>query len=497
MIKRFAQAWGFAAILLLPDYIDLTSQAGDARMRVPSPLTRIALAHLTDMLIVGVVFALAMAGLRRLNAWPKIRWCLVALLPALLFVRNLNVFPFDMPDWVVATACLFWFAVVILLVARFPSLAQQMRKAGSTLLTGLAVFALVMTFQLASATTWRPGPQSFATAIPAAPANRPRLVWILFDELAYKYTFETRAPSLHLPNFDRLRGESTLYTDATPIAYRTTHAVPSLMLGRVVTDVEYTSKNEYLVQIDGSQWQHFDANASLMGMAKQHGLTTSIVGWYIAYCPVFASVATECYWSNDDAQDRGPTSLDAGFAQNVWFPLRIMVEQFLCPRRAWADVARWNAEGHIASVQDVSRHALATIANSEGDILYLHIPSPHPPAFWDRRTASFAVGGSYLDSLDYTDRLLGQMLDTLEKQPRWPSTMLIVQGDHSWRTEMWRPLPGWSAEDERISHGGQWDPRPLVMIHAPGQQNAATVSAPTSLMFVHDAVAAEIKAISQ
>jgi len=37
MIKRLAQAWGFASILLLPDYIDLTSQAGDARMRVPDP----------------------------------------------------------------------------------------------------------------------------------------------------------------------------------------------------------------------------------------------------------------------------------------------------------------------------------------------------------------------------------------------------------------------------------------------------------------------------
>jgi hypothetical protein len=96
-----------------------------------------------------------------------------------------------------------------------------------------------------------------------------------------------------------------------------------------------------------------------------------------------------------------------------------------------------------------------------------------------------------------TNPQLGQMLDLLEKQPRWNQTMLIVQGDHSWRTEMWRPLPGWSSEDERISHGGEWDPRPLVMIHAPGQQSPATVADPTSLMFVHDTVAGEIRAIAQ
>jgi hypothetical protein len=495
-MKRLAQAWGFAAILLLPDYIDLTSQAGDARMRVPGPLTLIALAHLTDMLIVGLVFTLALAALRRLKAWPTIRWCLVALLPALLFVRNLNVMPFDVPGWVVAVLCLLWFAAVAFLVIRVPTIALQVRKAGSVLLSGLAVFALVMTVQLARAIVWRPGPQSYAHSIPAAPANKPRLVWILFDELSYKYAFEARDASLKLPNFDRLRGESTLYTDITPIAYRTTHAVPSFMLGRDVTDVEYTPDNSYLVQIDNAHWERFNANDSLIGMAKQHGLTTSIVGWYIAYCPVFASVATECYWSNEDAQDRGPTSLEASFAANVWFPLRVMVEQFVSPGRAWADVGRWDAEGHIDSVKDVSQHAIDTLAASQADVIYLHIPAPHPPEFWNRRTASFADGGSYLDSLDYTDRMLGRMLDTLEKQPRWTSTTLIVQGDHSWRTAMWRPLPGWSAEDERISHGGQWDPRPVLMIHAAGEQSPGTVAAPTSIMHVHDVVAAEIEAMS-
>jgi hypothetical protein len=369
---------------------------------------------------------------------------------------------------------------------------------GSAVLTGFAIFALVITFQLIHAALWRPGPQVYSAPIPAQPATRPRLVWILFDELAYKPAFESRDSSLSLPNFDRLRSESTLYTDVTPIAYRTTRAVPSLMLGQTVTDVVYTSDNRYLVQIgDSSHWIPFDVNASLIGMAKQHGLTTSIVGWYVAYCPIFASVATECYWSNDDAQDRGPTSLDASFAENVWFPLRILVEQFVAPAKAWADVSDWNAAGHIASVKDVSGHALVTLATSQADIIYLHLPAPHPPEFWNRRTVAFAPGGSYLDSLDYSDRLLGRMLDLLASQPRWQATTLIVQGDHSWRTGMWRPLPGWSAEDERISHGGEWDSRPVVMIHTPGQQSPATVSAPTSLMFVHDYVAGQIRALAK
>ncbi len=131
------------------------------------------------------------------------------------------------------------------------------------------------------------------------------------------------------------------------------------------------------------------------------------------------------------------------------------------------------------------------------NVIFLHIPAPHTLAFWGRRTGAFATGGSYLDGLDYSDRLLGQMLTVLEAQPRWTATALIVQGDHSWRTGLWRPLAGWSAEDERISNGGRWDPRPVLLIHAPGEQNPATVAAPTSLMIVHEFVAADIQRISQ
>jgi len=498
MMKRFAQAWAFASILLLPNYIDLTSSDGDARMRVPAPLTKIALAQLTDFVIVMAVFALVIAGLRRLRAWPRIRWALMAVLPPLLFARNLNVIPFEIPGAVVAALALVWIAFLWFLARCAPRRAAQLGRAGSTLLAGFACFALVMTVQLVRAALWRPGPQAYFAPIPAAPSARPRLVWILFDELAYKPTFESRDPSLHLPNFDRLRAESTIYTDMTPIAYRTTHAVPSLLSGQIVTDVEYTPRNRYLIRTENDpRWRPFDAAGSLFGIARRDGVTTSVAGWYIAYCPIFAGILDQCYWSNDDAQDRGPTWQGASYAENVWFPLRVMAEQAFAPSLAWDDESRWNAEGHIASVKDVSRHALETLATSNADFIYLHIPAPHPIGFWSRRTAAFAPGGSYLDGLDYSDRLLGQMLTILEAQPRWAATTLMVQGDHSWRTEMWRPLPGWSAEDERASHGGQWDPRPVLLIHMPGQSAPGRIVAPTSVMYIHDFAAARIEAIAK
>jgi len=246
MVKRVAQAWAFASILLLPNYADLTSGAGDARMRSPVALTGVALAQLTDLALVALLFFGLMEGLRCVSWWPKIRWGLMAVLPVLLFARNLDVMPWEVRPVAVLVGGIVWAGVLIFLILRVPKFAEKLSRGGSSLLAGFAVFALMMTWQLGRATLWRPGPQSFTSPMPAASPDRPRLVWILFDELAYQPTFESRDPSLQLPNLDRLRAESTLYTDMTPVAYRTTRAVPSLLLGKAVTDVTYTARNQYL-----------------------------------------------------------------------------------------------------------------------------------------------------------------------------------------------------------------------------------------------------------
>jgi hypothetical protein len=497
MIKRIAQAWGFAAILLLPGYVDLTSSLGDERMRVPWPLTRLVLAQLVDLVIVGLIFAGSMATLRGLKVWARIRWFAVAFLPIYLLVCNLRIFPFRVPYAGVAIVAAAWIAILVYLIFCAPKIASKLYGLGGAVLTGAVVFAIVMTAQLVSAAFWRPGIQAFSGSIPAQSAAKPRLVWIIFDELAYKPVFEARDNSLDLPNFDRLRLQSTIYSNITPIGYHTNLVVPSLLLGRIVTGSTFNAKNQLVVRTaDDPHWEPFDSAASLFGLARQRDLSTSIVGWYLAYCPIFAGTASECYWSNDDTEDGAPPSINASFADDVWFPLRIAAEQLVAPRVAVADVAHWESLSHVATVKDMSQHALAALANSQADIIYLHLPVPHPPAFWDRHSHNYGVGGSYLDSLDYSDRFLGQILDVLEAEPRWPETTLIIQGDHSWRTRIWRTTPGWSDEDERISHGGEWDPRPLLLIHAAGQTNPEIVASPTSLMFVHDFVAAQIQAVA-
>ena len=166
MIKRIAQAWGFAAILLLPGYVDLTSSLGDERMHVPWPLTRLVLAQLVDLAIVGLIFAALMAILRNLKSWARIRWFALAFLPIYLLVCNLRIFPFRVQYISVAIAAVAWIAILAFLVFRAPGMASKLYGFGGAVLTGSVVFAFVMTAQLVSAAFWRPGIQAFAAPFP-------------------------------------------------------------------------------------------------------------------------------------------------------------------------------------------------------------------------------------------------------------------------------------------------------------------------------------------
>jgi hypothetical protein len=139
-------------------------------MRVPWPLTRLVLAQLVDLAIVGLAFAGLLAILRSLKVWARVRWGVLAFLPIYLLVCNLRILPFRVPYAGVAIVARAWVAILEFLIFRACDIASKLYGLGGAVLTGAVVFAFVMTAQLVSAAFWRPGIQAFAGPIPAQPA---------------------------------------------------------------------------------------------------------------------------------------------------------------------------------------------------------------------------------------------------------------------------------------------------------------------------------------
>jgi hypothetical protein len=306
-----------------------------------------------------------------------------------------------------------------------------------------------------------------------------RIVWLLFDELSYDQTFDHRFPGLAMPAFDKFRSQSVVFTDLKPAGYYTDRVIPAFFLGKPVDNIRSGLDGQPLVKVAGNrQWQPFDAHATLFADAQHLGWTTGVVGWYNPYCRMLAGTLNYCFWRMGDGQSDGAVSENSTL-QNAVAPIMESV-------RGWEHRPGFAEEKHAEDQVAVMPQAEALIRNQSIGFVFIHLPIPHPPSIYDRTHQHSS--GSYIDNLVVADSALAELLKTLSGTPDAAKTTVIVCSDHSWRVPMWRPSsPPWTKEDEAASHG-RFEPRPVLMIHFPGQQAERDVTAPFESLRIHEII---------
>jgi hypothetical protein len=492
MLKKFSQCIGLASLILVMNYGDQLGGGHEMRMHVPFALSGIVYAQLVDILLLGLLLFAIIGPLSRTRLYPWVRLVLAVVVPPYLMERMQALLPFHLSISGLIVLAVVWAAIVLLLLLRFHNGYRRLMQVGNFAGYFLAVFAFCSIVQMLCVTRWRPGPHEQAAAWETTaqpPRQHPLLVWVIFDELSYDQVYGHRASGLALPHFDGLRSESTVFSDAQPIGERTVNVLPSLLSGHTVDDYRFTFDNRLKVHDLGQHGFHrLDGAGTVFADAQREGWRTAAVGWYNPYCTLYAGAIDDCYWMNLDLTDGGMVQ-GASFWQNVYKPLRELGEQVVTPERQQRELCSDEVRQRTRTYIDLEQHAAQVLQTDQADFIFLHLPVPHSPNIWSRTRDDYAqgCGSSYVDSLALADRELGSILTTLESSPRWKDTTVIVEGDHSWRTYLWKDGPDWTDEDAQASRAG-FDPRPAVIIHLAGQTQAQVNATPWSLLNVHTVV---------
>ncbi len=492
MLKKLCQCMGLASLILVVNYGELLGGGAEVRMHVPYPLVGICVAHILDILLLGLgLFAVFAIALRtRYYAWVRLLFAVLA--PPYLLERTRTVIPVQLTDGTILIFGVLWAALLLLLLLRFRLAYRRMLRLGDGVGVFLAIFGLCSIVQLLWVIAWKPGRQQIRAAWstqPQPPRDHARVVWILFDELSYDQLFQHRAHDLTLPNFDALRNESTLYTDMQPIGLKTVKVVPSLLSGAVVDDFGYGFNNTLKVHFEGVHgWHPLDGNGTIFHDAQRAGWRTAVVGWYNPYCTIYGSALDSCYWMNLDRIE-GDMAQRYSLWRNTVRPFQGLAIQLFSPALADRRSCGFDVRQRLRTHLSLQQHAAELLKEDQADFVFLHFAIPHSPNIWSRVKDQYArgCGSSYLDNLALADVTLGKVLAQLQQSPRWKDTTVIVQGDHSWRVMLWDGLPAWTEEDDQASNG-EFDPRPALLIHNPGQSQPATDARSLSLLFVHQAL---------
>ncbi len=492
MLKRICQCVGLASLILVVNYGDLLGGGADVRMHTPFSIASICYAQIVDILLVALLLFVILTIAARTRFYPWVRLLAAILIPPYLIQRTQSFFPFDLIEGIVIILLVVWAGLLLLLLLRFAKWYRRLMRIGSVVAASLVIFALCSIAQLVWVARWKPAPNQITAAWSTTPQpqrDHPLLVWMVFDELSYDQVFEHRARDLSLPNFDALRAESTLFTNAQPAGYHTVKIIPSLLTGRTVDGIRYNFHNRLWIHHESaSGWEPINGAQTVFADAEQAGWRTAAVGWYNPYCAIYADSLKNCYWTNRDMFD-GLMAQGDPFWTNVRVPLQQVVREMKSPSRADRDLCTYDVRHRYRTETDLQDHAFQLLHTDQADFVFVHLAIPHSPNIWSRIHEDYTqyCDSSYLDNLALTDRVLGRVMSILEGSPRWNQTTLIIEGDHGWRIDAWNWLPAWTDEDDAASRG-VFDQRPALLVHQPGQQQPKTVADPWPIIQVHGVV---------
>jgi sulfatase-like protein len=324
-----------------------------------------------------------------------------------------------------------------------------------------------------------------------------RLLWIIFDEFDYHVAFAVRPSSVTLPEFDRLRAESIVATNAYPPAKWTMLSMPALITGKLVSDARPSGYNELMLAFDGaSEPVGWSTLPNVFSRTRETGGSTAVLGWYHPYCRVIGSDLNKCSYIVI------PSLNDAEIRSQHFF--RTMVEYFrmikcAAPRipdalSQYLDIKYSEQDKrseYVKSMKLIGQESVATVADDSLSLTLIHFPAPHSPYFYDRRKDDFSVddGHTYLDNLKLVDRTLGEMRRAMEQAGLWDNTVVLISGDHWWRFDGVPKEHQWTEEEQPIISKGV-DQRVPFILKLKGQKEGVIYHPAFNTILSHDLILA-------
>jgi hypothetical protein len=481
---------GIATLYILPIAKRFLDQNLTEAYHHPHPISSVPLAMLAMTLLVWIVSWTALLAIERLpELWRNVACIALAVLSIGLFIRILMFFRHRAFTWVLSLHILYGLLILVPIVLLVSLRAWRGFFARCTAAIGLiyciAGFGMFVLFPRLAICAFRSEGReqtSFRRDDLSTQHANSRIVWILMDELSYDQTFDHRQADLSLPNFDALAKQSVSFSNLQPSGTFTEVIVPGLLLGAPVHELNTPFHGQVSFrEVSGGAWQPLDQQSTIFAEAWKLGWNPGVAGWYNPYCRLFPDVLARCSWqcSDDVLAIEVPLSYDKSVAGNMLalMPLRTDIE-FIFRHKA-------DNSAHRRDYEEVMKNAEDILRDQRIRFVFLHLPVPHPPGIYDRTTHQISSHGDYLDNLVLADDTLGTLMKILRSTQRGQQTTVSVSSDHSWRTLLWKPASDWSDEDERITNGGKFDSRPVLMVHLPGTATGQVIADPVDMLVVH------------
>lgn len=334
------------------------------------------------------------------------------------------------------------------------------------------------------------------TPIEPKPENgRPRVLWMVFDELDFRLAFPERPTTVKLPELDRLVEQSLFAENSYPPAGETFLTMPALLTGRLVSEATRKGPNDLMIKFgDNTEAVSWSSQPNVFSRAHEAGFNTALLGWYHPYCRILGNNLNRCDAESGLLVSGGSQSL----AAHMLFHFRnaIVAAPFATFVFAKADHGDLLRRMHVSNLNSIHHQAIAEAVDPNIGVVMVHWPIPHHSNIYNRfeDKISVAAGHSYLDNLELADRTLGEIRRAMESNDTWNSTAVLVTSDHWWRAHsLWKKRSALTTEDE-LASGGVEDQRIPFILKMPGaREQGLSFTKPFNTVLTQDLLLAILR----
>jgi len=381
----------------------------------------------------------------------------IPLLPLHLWFEFPDLGAASIPKWIFGAGMAAFAAVLVL---RFKLVAKAARA--------IVVIAILPAIVVTSNAVWgiflltpeggNPFHQIPLTAsVKEESENRiSRVVWIIFDEMDQRMSFDERPETVKMPTFDRFRSTAFFASNARPPHSFTVNSIASLLTGRPVERIKQLPHDGIGIYFKGEeQQQSLSRLSTVFSDSLRLGANISAFGQIgYSYCRLFHTLISQCW--NVDGWWKGKDD-------------NVLTRMGTIARQGWQQVDRLiqgrnrfvNANlNHIERFKRVIQDLAATASDPRFHLVYAHLRMPHEPFIYNRFKDTYDPGADpdigYLDNLELTDGVLAEVWKGMEAAGLWDRTAVIISADHSWRTAN--------------KYDGKIDKRVPFLVKLPGQK---------------------------
>jgi hypothetical protein len=326
-------------------------------------------------------------------------------------------------------------------------------------------------------------------------SQRTRVLWLVFDELDYRVTFEKRPSTVDLPEVDRLVKQSLFAQNAYPPASETFLTLPALITGRLVSEAKRQGDAELMIKFgDDMEAVPWSRQPNIFSRAREEGFNTALFGWYHPYCRILGASLRACDWQDGVSRIDGPGVMPAMYEHARKVALTPPIAPLVFPplKDRWAR----GRKKHLSDFNSIYRDAIKAAADPAFGVVMVHWPIPHHPNIYDRSAdeISTAPKHSYLDNLELVDRTLRDLRQAMEAAGVWDRTVVLVTSDHWWRANsIWKKRLVLTTEDEK-AFGNSEDRRvPFILKMEGGQEAGVTFGSSFNTVLTHDLLLAILR----